>query len=112
MRRRVSVGIRLKIDDEFIGLVAVAGTLHALYHLLANGWRVTRYRWRKRIDIAISAAAVAFGAIAVGAGKAAINNYFKYPLALVFIAQPGAIIVIALFPLCNRCICNLHLRQR
>ena len=95
MRRGISIGIGLKVNDKFIGLVAFSGTLHPLYYLLANSRRIARYRWRKRIDIAIGTAAIAFGAIAVGAGKAAINNYLKHTLPIIFFAQPRAVIIVA-----------------
>src|ERR1700722_2253056 len=96
MHRGISIGIGLKVDNKFIGLVTLAGTFHTLYHLFANGGVIARYRWCKRVDITIGAAAIAFGAIAVGAGKAAIYNYFKHPRSIVFFAQPGAVVVVTL----------------
>src|SRR5476651_1452031 len=102
MHRGVSIGIGLKVDDKLIGFIAFSGAFHALDHLLAQVWRVARYRWGERIDIAIGAAAVALAAIAVGAGKPTIHNHLKNPVAVVPTLKPGAIVVIALFPSTHR----------
>ena len=95
MRWGVSVGIGLKVDDKFIGLITFYGALHALYHLLAHRGRIAGYRRCKRIDVTIGAAAIALGAVAVGTGKATIHDHFEHALPVVLFAQPGPVVVIA-----------------
>src|SRR5579863_4731163 len=95
MRRRVGIGIRLKIDDELVGPVALNGALHAFDHLFAQVGFLPRYTRRKGIDITIGTAAVTLRAIAVGTGKAPIHNYLEHALPVIFFAQPRPVIVIA-----------------
>ena len=99
MRRSIGVGVGLKVDDKFVRPIAFAGTLHTLYYLLTNGRIVAGNRRRKRIDIAISTAAIAFRAIAVGAGETTINDHLEYTLPFILLPQPCTVVVIALYSL-------------
>lgn len=99
MRRSISIGIRLKVDNKLVSLIALTGTLNTLYHLLTNRGIVTRYRRGKRIDITISTAAVAFRAVAIGTSETAIDNHFEHALAFILFAQPSTVVVISLYPL-------------
>src|SRR5690606_13314974 len=96
MRRRVSIGIGLKVDNELLSTVAVYCALNPLFYLLSDGRKLSCRIWCKRIDIAIRTTAIAFTPIAVRTSEMTVDNNLKDSFAIIFLTKIGTVVVIRL----------------